>query len=123
MEQFPCYLALGMSAAEYWDGDPWWAKSYRDAEKLKTEKLNRELWLQGMYFYDALCKVSPILHAFARGGTKPNPYPEEPYALTRKEDRDREETKAEMVETVAAELHPADQVDSRRQPWKKQEQL
>lgn len=96
MEQFPCYLALGMSAAEYWDGDPWWAKSYRDAEKLKTEKLNRELWLQGMYFYDALCKVSPILHAFARGGTKPNPYPEEPYALTRKEDRDREETKAEM---------------------------
>ena len=96
MEQFPCYLALGMSAAEYWDGDPWWAKSYRDAEKLKTEKLNRELWLQGMYFYDALCKVSPILHAFARGGTKPNPYPEEPYALTRKEDRDREETNAEM---------------------------
>lgn len=95
MEQFPGYLSLGMSAEEYWDGDPWWAKSYRDAEKLKAEKMNRELWLQGMYFYDALCKVSPILHAFAKGGTKPNPYPEEPYALTRKEDKAREETKAE----------------------------
>ena len=95
MEQFPGYLALGMSAEEYWDGDPWWAKSYRDAEKLKAEKMNRELWLQGMYFYDALCKVSPILHAFAKSGTKPSPYPEEPYALTRKEDKAREETKAE----------------------------
>lgn len=93
MELFPHYLALGMSAEDYWDGDPAWAKSYREAEKLQYEKMNQQLWLQGMYIYDALCKVSPILHAFAKGGTKPTPYPEEPYALTKKENEKREEEK------------------------------
>lgn len=84
---------MGMSAADYWDGDPQWAKSYREAEKLKTEKLNQQLWLQGMYVYDAICKASPILHAFAPKGTKPLEYPEEPYALTKKESEQRETDK------------------------------
>ena len=71
-----------MSAEEYWDGDPQWAKAYREAERIKTDKLNQQLWLGGMYVYDALCRASPILHAFAPSGTKPHPYPEAPYPLT-----------------------------------------
>lgn len=82
---------MGMSAEEYWDGDPQWAKAYRDAEKLRSEKQNQQLWLQGMYVYDAICKASPILHALAKQGTKPIPYPDQPYALTKRDEEKREE--------------------------------
>jgi hypothetical protein len=47
-----------------------------------------------MYIYDALLRVAPILQAFAKKGTKPEPYPEEPYALSVQEIREREENKA-----------------------------
>ena len=40
----------------------------------KEVRRNYAAWLQGAYIYDALCAVSPILHAFAKGGTKPIPY-------------------------------------------------
>lgn len=91
---------MGMSAEEYWDGDPQWVKAYRKAEKIKTDKLNQQLWLQGMYVYDAVCKASPILHAFAKQGTKAMPYPDQPYALTKREDEQREEAqkKKKMLE-------------------------
>ncbi len=81
-EAFPYYLSIGMSCDEYWNGDPWLAKAYRKAEELKLEKMNQRLWLQGMYVYDAICCASPILHAFAKKGTKAVPYPKEPYPLT-----------------------------------------
>lgn len=34
--------------------------------------------MQGAYFYQALLCASPMFHAFAKKGTKPLPYPEEP---------------------------------------------
>ena len=71
-----------MTPEQYWEGDCMLAKYYRKAEELRNEKRNQELWLQGMYIYEALCDVSPILHAFAKKGTKPSPYSDKPYALT-----------------------------------------
>jgi len=84
-ELFPYYLALGMSPDEYWRGDPELARDYRKAEEIRNEKRNQELWLQGMYFYEALCDASPIFHDFAKKGTKPAPYPSHPYSLTAKQ--------------------------------------
>ena len=83
-----------MSYDEFWNGDPWLAKAYRKAEQLKLERANQQLWLQGMYVYDAICCASPILHAFAKKGTKPVPFPKEPYAITPKQ-REREAVSAE----------------------------
>lgn len=40
------------------------------------------MWLQGMYFYEALCDVAPVMQAFAKKGTKVHPYAEQPYAIT-----------------------------------------
>lgn len=60
-------------------------KHYRKADEIRRERLNHEMWLQGMYVYEAICDASPILHAFAKKGTKPHPYAEKPYALTQKE--------------------------------------
>ena len=92
-ELFPYYLSIGMTAEQYWDGDCTLVKYYRKAEELRNEKRNQELWLQGMYIYEALCDVAPILHAFAKKGTKPTPYSEKPYPLNAKQTKQDEEEK------------------------------
>lgn len=84
-EQFPYYLSIGMSPEQFWDGDPELAKHYRRADEIKLERQNQTLWLQGMYFYEAICDASPILQSFAKKGTKPHPYVEKPYPLTNKQ--------------------------------------
>ena len=81
-DQFPYYLSIGMTPEQYWDGDSMLAKYYRKADEIRRKRRNEELWLQGMYIYEALCDVSPVLHAFAKRGSKPVPYPDHPYALT-----------------------------------------
>lgn len=84
-EQFPYYLSIGMSPEQYWDGDPELAKYYRRADEIKLERQNQTLWLQGMYFYEAICDASPILQSFAKKGTKPHPYVDKPYPLNNKQ--------------------------------------
>ena len=88
-EHLPFYLSIGMTFEQYWDGDCLLAKYYRKAHELKQNRRNQELWLQGAYFYEALCDVAPVLHAFAKKGTKVTPYVEEPFALTDKEVKER----------------------------------
>lgn len=88
-EVFPYYLSIGMSAEQFWDGDCTLAKYYRKAEEIRRERHNQECWLQGLYVYEAICDVSPVLHAFAKKGAKPHPYTTTPYALTEKQ-RDKE---------------------------------
>lgn len=70
-----------MTEEQYWDKDCTLVALYRKAEKLRRERLNQEYWLQGAYVYEALCRVSPIFHAFAKKGAKPKPYLPEPFAL------------------------------------------
>lgn len=74
-----------MTYDQYWNGDCYLPIYYRKAHEIKKKQKNEELWLQGAYIYDALCRVSPILHAFAKNGTKPQPYPNKPYDLTEEE--------------------------------------
>ena len=98
-EMFPYYLSIGMTPEQYWDGDCTLVKYYRKAEELRNEKRNQELWLQGMYIYEAICDVSPILHAFAKKGAKPHPYPSKPYAISEKQIRkEREEKERKIAE-------------------------
>lgn len=87
-DKFPYYLSIGMTKEQYWDRDCCLVKSYRKAEELRRERVNQELWLQGMYFYDALARISPILHAFAKKGTKAQPYVEEAYPINKKKMED-----------------------------------
>lgn len=83
-----------MTPEQFWDGDVHLVKYYRHADELKVERKNQELWLQGLYVYEALCDVAPILQAMAKKGTKARPYPEQPYAITEKQRR-REEIEKE----------------------------
>lgn len=68
---------------------------FREAYRIRQEEQNRMAWLQGMYIYEALCDVSPILHAFAKSGTRARPYPAEPYKF---ETNQKKKTKAEIEE-------------------------
>lgn len=92
----PYYLAIGMPYDLYWNGDCRLTECYRRAEEIKQRQRNQELWLQGMYIYEALCDVSPILQAFAKKGTKPAPYSSEPYAITAKQVQEKREKQEQL---------------------------
>lgn len=96
-EVFPYYLSIGMTYDQYWNGDSTLPIYYRKAEELRNEKRNQELWLQGMYVYEAICDVAPILQAFAKKGTKPRPYTTNPYPITSKELKRIEEEKERKI--------------------------
>ena len=109
-EVFPFYLSIGMTPEQFWDGDPALTKYYRKAHELQRKRRNEDLWLQGMYIYEALCDVSPLLQAFAKRGTKAHPYVDRPYSITKddreeerklKEQRDREKAKQYMLGKMA----------------------
>ena len=87
------------------------AKYYRKADELSRKRRNEELWLQGMYIYEALCDVAPVFHAFAKKGTKPIPYSDHPYALSQsdrveekkiREKQEREKARRYMEAKMAA---------------------
>ena len=93
IKRFPYYLSIGMTEEQYWDKDCLLTKYYREAEEIRTEKANQMAWLQGMYIYDALARISPILRAFTKKGTKAQPYPGEPYPIGRKSVEDSKNKK------------------------------
>jgi hypothetical protein len=94
-ESFPFYLAIGMSSAEYWEGDPSLARYYRKAYKIKQEEINNNAWLQGLYIYDA---VSTAMHNALRGkNSKAREYTKQPYNFEKKEKSELE--KAKEIET------------------------
>ncbi len=89
----PIFMNLGMTYKEFWEEDPTMAKDYLKAFEIKQKREIRnkewEIWKQGMYVYEALIDVSPILHAFSKA-KKPLPYPEKPYGMD-ENDEDKEE--------------------------------
>lgn len=84
-EAFPYYLAMGMTYEEYWEKESDLVKFYRKANEIRQEQFNQQAWLQGMYVYEAIADIAPILHAFAKKGTKPRKYSEKPYEFKRPE--------------------------------------
>lgn len=102
-----------MSYNLYWRGDAAAARHFRKADVLRQKRLNTELWLQGLYVYEAVGDLVPVLRPFAKEGTKPREYPHEPYPLDeedlerkreREEAEEREQTRA-MLEAWAAKVN------------------
>lgn len=82
-ENFPYYLAMGMSYAEYWNMDCLLVKAYRKKAQIELEMKNQQAWLQGMYIYEAMMDVAPFVK-FSTKPVKPTPYRTEPYDLSGK---------------------------------------
>ncbi len=99
-EAFPFYLAIGMSYAEYWEGDSSLTRYYRKAYQIKQEEKNNNAWLQGLYMYDA---ISTALHNALRGkNTASREYAKQPYEF-----KHREKTEAEKAREVKVEQQKA----------------
>lgn len=97
MEQaFPYYLAIGMSYEQYWNADPYLARDYRQAHKLRNEIRNQELWMQGMYFYNAV--QTAVYNVFRDKGKQAEKYVEKPYELYPKKTNDVEKERLKIVE-------------------------
>lgn len=95
----PYYMSIGMSYDEFWSGDVSMVKAYRKANELRDKRNNENLWLQGRYFYDALCAASPLYRfTMKKGMIKPEPYTKEPYPITEAELRAKEEREAKAKE-------------------------
>lgn len=86
-----------MTSEEYWNGDCALVKYYRRADEMRLERKNQELWLQGMYVYEAICDASPIMHAFAKRGSKPHPYTDKPYPITEKQRKRNDKVEERVV--------------------------
>jgi hypothetical protein len=101
-KHFPYYLAIGMTPDDYWNGDNDLVKAYREADRIKQDRMNHEKWLQGAYIYEALCAASPLLNGFSKRG-KPYPYAKEPYKAPERETTrsNVEKEKQEMLENKA----------------------
>lgn len=80
-KNFPYYLSLGMTEEDYWDKDCLLVKYFREVEKINLERKNKYAWLQGMYIYDALLRVSPAFKEFSKKRQSPLPYPDNAYDL------------------------------------------
>ena len=92
-------MSIGMSYDDFWNGDVSMVRAYLKAQELRDRRRNQDLWLQGMYFYEALCDASPLFRFSMKKGTiKPEPYVKEPYPITEAEVREREEREAKAKE-------------------------
>ena len=104
-KQCPIYMSYGMTYDEYWYGDAYRTKFYRECHAIKVRQKDEELWMQGMYVYEALCKVSPVLHAFSKKGTQPLQYSLKPYLseidkYKKEQDKEQEKKNDELIARV-----------------------
>lgn len=104
----PFFISIGMTYEQFWYGDLTIAKAYLEAyqmkEKREAEKMQWAMWNQGVYIYEALCDVSPILHAFSKKGTKPLPYPSRPYGMEEKKDKEQPTEQNKKIENLKLQV-------------------
>lgn len=91
------YMAIGVSCDEFWHGDYTRLEHYQKAHETKNEMRNQEMWMQGLYIFDA---VSIAMSNALRKSGKPESYIKKPYDLKPKE---------KTEEDIAAEQEAARQ--------------
>lgn len=72
----PYYMTYGMSYEDYWYGDPWRMKAYKDAYDLRNRQQNTMMWLNGIYYNHAVSVA--LANAFRKKGSPPVKYLEKP---------------------------------------------
>ena len=77
-----------MTYEQFWEQDSDLVIYYRKAHEIRLEQQNWNAWLHGMYIYEAIADISPILHPFAKKGTQAQRYPEKPYEFKKPKKKD-----------------------------------
>lgn len=90
-----------MTYEQFWFGDPFLVVYYRKQYELKIERKNQELWLQGLYIFDAVSVA--LNNAFSKNKQK---YINKPINLIEPSEAEREaqiaETRRKLVERLNA---------------------
>lgn len=102
-EVFPYYMAIGMSYAEFWHGDPYLAVYYREAHELKRDEENQKLWLNGLYSYIAISTALSNIHLDGKKH-KVNEYLNEPIRIRPKTEEELEEERKRETERLVMQL-------------------
>ena len=97
-EQFPFYLSIGMSSAEYWEGDPSLPRYFRKAYKMRQERENEQAWLHGLYVYDAV--ISALTH-LSKEKKDHKDYTSRPYGYDEPEPEEPDEREVELAQAQA----------------------
>ena len=86
------YMSMGMTYEQFWDGETEMVRAYRNMYERKQRQENFNAWLIGRYVHDAFS----VVYANAWNKNSTAKYPERPYPLTEKEDRERKEEEAKL---------------------------
>lgn len=70
------YISLGVPYEVFWYDDYCKLKYYEAAYRNKRKMENENMWLQGMYFYQAIAIA--LSNAFRGKGKQPQNYPDKP---------------------------------------------
>ena len=112
----PQYMSIGMTYEQVWYEDVCMTKTYLKAfelkEKRETIKRKWTIWEQGLYIYEALCDVSPILRPFSKA-TKPLQYCEKPYEIDKyiddylkdEKEEKRKKEQEEKLEIIRTQIY------------------
>ncbi len=94
----PICMNWGMSYDEFWHGEPERVNYYKRAYDIRKEIINNEMWLQGLYIYQALMATSTYTF-----GSKNNPpkYYEEPIPINTQAQKEREKREYEKEKQEA----------------------
>ncbi len=121
-EALPYYITIGMPTDEFWNGEPELVKVYAEAYELKRRRDAEDMWMQGVYFYEALIRVAPLLNGFVKN-PKAEPYTPEPYPITpksleeytRRKDEERKQRELEQWQAWAEMVKAKMQAKKERQ--------
>lgn len=91
-----------MTESEYWDGDNYLPKAFHEAFIMREKRNNRDMWLQGKYFLDAMATI--MNNAFGAKGAKKDQYPEKPYRIYKPTEEELAEEQREANEKMQAAL-------------------
>lgn len=93
-------MLMGMTAEQYWDGDPSMAVAYVRAAQLRKQQTSDDCWLMGAYIFQAVSTVAYNATRDKKKGQKAKPYLDEPYRVipyTQAEEEARAEKERQRV--------------------------
>lgn len=95
----------GMSFDQFWKGDCWLARYYREIYIAKRKAENERDWYMGNYVYQAL--TTALSNAFRKKGTPAEHYLEKPFKIfppTKEEIEEENRKEKEKIEAVYRNL-------------------
>ena len=108
------YVSIGVPMQEFWHGDYTYLKNYERAHEYRSEEVNQQMWLQGLYIYRAV--GTALANAFGDRNAK---YIKEPISILPKteyqkrlEETEKQNKLIERLNRWAANFN----VNNNRQP-------